>query len=234
MEIILNGIILAYIILTFLSFLLLFSSIKKFQGTAKYICIFLSAASAWAVCDNIFWLIFENSIEITKKIQLFSEYTDFIITTPLSLASTSFFAMNKMEKHKKLIMVIILSDVVMMVTGALAEYYDSFIRQILFFAGCIPFAIIMFTLWYSLRLKAKSQNKIIYKSYLILVIFITFFWSLYPVFWYMGPSSLGFLDITQVKIMYHIINIFTKAVFYFLFYKKLIAVETGKTINAKG
>jgi len=230
----LNIIILVYITLTFLSFLLLLSSIGKFQGTAKYICIFLSIASGWAVSNNIFWLFFENSFEITKKIPLFSEYTDYIITTPLSLISLSFFAMNKIVKDKTLILVIIVSDVVMMLTGAIAEYYDSIVRQIWFWVGCLPFLVILFIIWQSLRLKAKNQNKTLYKSYLILSAYITFLWSMYPLFWYLGPFGLSFLTITQVGIAYHLTSIFTKAGYYLLFYSQLKLLNTKSSTIQHG
>ncbi len=223
----LNIVILIYIILTSLSFLLLISSIQKFQGTAKHICIFLSIASGWAVVNNIFWLFFENSFEITNKIPLFTEYTDYIITTPLSLIALSFFALNKISKDKTLILIIIICDLVMMLTGALAEYNNSLVRQIWFWVGCLPFVVIIFLIWNNLRLKAKKQNKILYKSFIILSAYITFLWCMYPLFWYLGPFALNLLTIVQVEIAYHITSIFTKAGYYLLFYIQL------KKVNSK-
>lgn len=227
MQSTLNIVILIYIILTFLSFLLLISSIRKFQGAEKYICIFLSIAAGWAVVNNTFFLFFENSFEITKKIPLFIEYTDYIITTPLSLIALSFFALNKIEKDKTLIFVIVISDVVMMIFGALAGYFNSIVRQILFWVGCIPFLVIMVFVWYNLRKKAKKQNEVLYKSFIILAAYTTFFWCMYPLFWYLGTFGLGFLTITQVEIVYHLTNIFTKAGYYLLFYIQL------KKVNSK-
>ena len=223
----LNIVIWIYIIFTFLSFLLLISSIQKFQGTARYICIFLSIASGWAVVNNIFWLFFNNSFEITKKIPLFTEYTDYIITTPLSLIAVSFFALNKMAKDKTLILIVVISDVIMLLTGALAEYNNSFVRQIWFWVGCLPFVVIIFLMWKNLRLKAKKQNKVPYKSFLILSAYITFLWCMYPLFWYLGPFALKLLTIIQVEIAYHITSIFTKAGYYVLFYIQL------KKVNSK-
>lgn len=233
MNNLLNGVIWTYIAITFISFVFMVSLIRKTVGVSKYIYIVLSISALWAVVNNIFWLFNENTFPITDKIPLFSEYFDYIVTTSLNLTALAFFAMNKKEIDKSLVFLIVTTDITMFVTGALAEYSTSFMRHIWFWIGVIPFLIIMFFIWKTLRIKAKGQTKTIYQSFLQLSAYITFFWSLYPIFWYLGPFEFSLITITQVEIAYHFFNIFTKAGYYFYMYSKLKKVETNALTDLK-
>jgi bacteriorhodopsin len=214
-----------YISSTFISSVTLFFFVKKSKATAKIIFIILSIASGWAVLNNIFWFFNHHKFLIVQKIPLFPEYTDFLVTTPLSLMALGLFSMKNIHKDKKLLSFLILMNIIMFLTGAFAEYSNELMGKILFWLGMIPYGIIMFILWKTFRLKARKQSKYLYTSYIHLSLVITLFWPIYPLFWYLGPFGMGVISLTTVKICYYFTNLITKAGYYFFMVRKLNLLE---------
>jgi bacteriorhodopsin len=226
MENVLKIITWLYIILDFFILVFFLFQIKKFNGTSKNIIIILIISSSWAISNNIYWFFNKTEHEITKKIPLFFEYTDYIITTALALVALALFSMMYLSKSKVIIAIFVIADAIMLSFGALAEYCGpTTMRYVYYWIGVIPFIIILYLIWKTQKLKAKSQSTLLYKSYVHLSIYLTFFWMLYPLLWYLGPFVFNLFNMLYMQIAYNIVNIFTKACFYYFIYRKLILLK---------
>jgi len=226
MENVLKIIIWLYIILDFFILVFFLFSMKKFNSTSKHIIIILIISCFWAISNNIYWFFNKTEHEITKNIPLFFEYTDYIVTTALALVALALFSMLCLSKSKAIIAIVVIADAFMLSFGALAEYCGpTAMRYVYYWIGVIPFIIILYLIWKTQRLKAKSQSTLLYKSYIHLSIYLTLFWTLYPLLWYLGPFVFNLFSMLYMEIAYNIVNIFTKAGFYYFIYRKLILLR---------
>lgn len=87
----------------------------------------------------------QGKIEVAGQITHFARYADWIVTTPLLLLSLSLTAMHHHKsKDKTLIFSLMASQVIVIVTGLIADLSDvQWVRYLWYTIGCVAFAIVL-------------------------------------------------------------------------------------------
>lgn len=108
--------------------------------------------------------------------------------------SLSLAAMYYVKKDIILILSIVSADIIMIVSGLVADLSIDQNKYIWYLVGIIGFLVSLYIIWVPLRKIVKSQNEDLYKTYNQLAVYLTIFWIGYPTAWILGPSGLGIVS----------------------------------------
>ena len=168
----------------------------------------------WSGLAYMSMAIGQGFIQISDQVTFYARYIDWIVTTPLlllSLCMTAFFY--KEKKDKALIYSVLIADIIMILSGLIADLSQDNNRYIWFSVGLVCFFIIMYLIWVPIKKVAQSQNEKLYKLYTFLVTYLTIFWIGYPVTWIIGPSGLDIVSQRLDTYLFVILPIFSKVGF---------------------
>lgn len=109
-----------------------------------------------------------------------------------------------LKKNKVEIKEMLFFNVVVMFTGYMASISTGLSKTIFFLISTASFLMILKIIHSSKKLKPFA-NKVKW--------FVTIFWSLFPVFWLLGPTYFGMLTTSTVVLLYLCLDVFTKTIF---------------------
>ena len=139
-------------------------------------------------------------------------YIDWFITTPLLITELLLTA----GLPTNIILSTIFADLVMVVCGLIAGLVPSIYKWAFFVFACVA----MFWVFWNVLSGIKSSENVggtkHRRIYIILVVWLFFFWSIYPVAWGLCEGS-NVISVTGEMIFYGILDIFTKPIFAVLF-----------------
>lgn len=139
-------------------------------------------------------------------------YIDWFITTPLLITKLLLTAGLPMN----IILSTIFADLVMVVCGLIGGLVSSIYKWAFFVFACVA----MFWVFWNILSGVKSSEKVggtkHRRIYIILIVWLFFFWSIYPVAWGLCEGA-NVISVTGEMIFYGILDIFTKPIFAVLF-----------------
>jgi bacteriorhodopsin len=144
---------------------------------------------------------------------VYARYIDWVVTTPLLLMSLSFTGMLLIDKKLWLKAGLIGAQVVMIITGLVAELSPENQQWYWYAMGCIALIIVLYMFWSPLYKLANTQGPELKEIYRKSATFLTVQWILYPVVWFIGSMGLGLLDTFVTTVGFIILPIISKAGF---------------------
>ena len=167
----------------------------------------------WSAISYLSIAIGQGMLEVDSQITYYARYIDWIVTTPLLLLSLSFVAMYTIKKDLIIIFSLVFADIVMVVSGLVADLSEGYNRFIWFFIGMLGFMVSLYIIWLPLKKLAMSQSEQLDKIYTLLAGYLTIFWIGYPTTWILGPSGLSIVSQTVDTYLFIILPMFSKVGF---------------------
>ncbi|MEI7522423.1 MAG: bacteriorhodopsin [Candidatus Saccharibacteria bacterium] len=143
-----------------------------------------------------------------------ARYADWVITTPLLLASLVVVALprNKSKDRTSILAGIIGLDVFMIVTGLFATLTDN--RWPWYIFSCVALVLVAFMLYVVVLNESKKvAGDKITKIYIPLTFFLSVLWFAYPVVWYLAGTGVGTITAQTEAAMYAVLDVTAKAGF---------------------
>jgi len=140
-----------------------------------------------------------------------ARYVDWSITTPLLLLDLAFLAgMNGAD-----ILVTLVADVVMVLTGLFAAYGHNKLQKWGWYAmACVAFLVIVYKVAIGGRKTVMTKDSKTAKFFSALGLFTLILWTLYPIVWALGDGS-RILTVDSEIIAYAVLDVLAKPVFGF-------------------
>ena len=149
-----------------------------------------------------------------------TRYIDWVITTPLLLMSLLLIALPALKSFGEvrqrigLIGTIVFADVIMIVTGLLANVTSSTdSKRFWFLISCLGFFAVLYYMFTVVRKSAQSLGATVGRNYTTLLTFLTILWFFYPIVWLLGASGNNTIGLDAEVALYTILDLLAKAVF---------------------
>ena len=123
---------------------------------------------------------------------LYARYIDWSITTPALLLGLSMTALGGAHRRAGLVVGLLVSDVVMIVTGlffALSD--DPVAKWTWYLTSCVAFLAVYYILLVPLRREAQARDEARSQAYARNMPMLGVLWLLYPIVVVLGPDGLG-------------------------------------------
>lgn len=156
----------------------------------------------------------QGIVEVDGREVYLTRYADWVVTTPLLLAGLAWTAMFYTRKHASLIVVLMGADVIMILSGLIADLTtDEPTKWLWYTVGCVCLATIFYVTWGPLLRIARSQGSDLGKVYARVAGYLTVLWIGYPTVWALGPSGLGLIGPTTDVALFVVLPILSKVGF---------------------
>ena len=195
---------------------------KKVPKIEYFLAFFIPI---WSALAYMAMALGQGMVEIENQIAFYARYLDWIVTTPLLLVSLSLVAMYRVKKDGILIASLVAADIIMILTGLIADISKGNLRYLWFIIGIIGFLVSLFIIWVPLVKIANSQGENLGKVYKSLALYLTIFWVGYPTTWILGPSGLEIISQSWDTYLFILLPMFSKVGFGLLTLFKLRALE---------
>jgi bacteriorhodopsin len=212
-EVTLHWIYVGIMVLSGISFYVLgkdSKGIPYYKYTIHMFIVFWSALGYSALALN------QGTIVIFDQVVHYARYLDWVVTTPLLLLSLCLTAKLTTRNEGWLIGTMIGAQVIMIVTGLVAELSATPAYQYFWYIiGCIALVVVLYVMWKPLLEISKTQGAGIEKVYIASAVYLTVQWILYPVVWLIGQPGLQIFDSFTTTILFLILPVVSKAGFGF-------------------
>lgn len=145
----------------------------------------------------------------------YARYIDWVVSTPLLLLSLNLTGKYSISMQGTVTAALLGSQVIMIITGLVAELSTGTAQWFFYAAGCVALAVVLYIIWSPLYQKASSQGDAIRYVYRKSALFLTIQWLAYPLIWMLGAPGLGMLDKEGTTVFFIILPIISKAGFGF-------------------
>ncbi len=165
-------------------------------------------------------LMYLNFVEGQTLISDYAWYVDWMVSTPLIVLALALTATYKSEKnHYDLIGALMGLQFMLVVTGIISQEAAA-TTAYAFWIGCGLLVGVAYLLWVPFRKIAEETSEVLAKKYKILAGYITVFFALYPLVWYLSgtvyPEGPGMLGAFETSLAFVILPFFCKQVYGFL------------------
>lgn len=156
----------------------------------------------------------QGIMEVGGRPVYLTRYADWLVTTPLLLACLAWTAMFYTRKHASLIVVLMGADVIMILSGLIADLTTAEpLKWLWFTIGCVCLMVIFYTTWGPLRRIANAQGDELGRIYVRVATFLSVLWVGYPTIWALGPSGLGVIGRSTDVALFVLLPILSKVGF---------------------
>ena len=122
---------------------------------------------------------------------LYARYLDWSITTPVLLLALSMTALRGAHRRAGLVAGLIVSDIVMIVTGLFFGLSDDpFAKWTWYLTSCVAFLAVYYILFGPMRTEAEARDPARRRAYARNLPILSGLWLLYPVVVLLGPDGL--------------------------------------------
>ena len=211
-EIILHWI---YVAIMFISAITFYLWSKDDKGIPKHKYFIHIMIVTWSGLAYSAMALDQGYILTDWDMVFYARYIDWVVSTPLLLLALSFTGMLLIDKVLWLKAALIFFQVIMILTGLVAELSPEAEQWYWYGMGCIALVIVLYMFWVPLYNLAKSQGEELETIYKKSAAFLTIQWVLYPVVWFIGSMGIGLLDSFTTTVFYIILPIISKAGFGF-------------------
>jgi bacteriorhodopsin len=148
--------------------------------------------------------------EVIRQIY-WARYADWVVTTPLLLLDLALLA----GLSGADILVAIVADIVMVLTGLFAAYGDNATQKWGYYViGCLAYLVVVYELAVAGRHHLQSRDAKTATLFHSLAIFTLILWTLYPVVWGIGDGARK-LSVDGEILSYAVLDVLAKPVFGF-------------------
>jgi bacteriorhodopsin len=152
----------------------------------------------------------QGQLQIDNQTTYYARYLDWVVTTPLLLLALSFTAMHYVKKNKTLIAGLMGADVVMILSGLIADLSPTPLRYVWYLIGVVAFLVILWLIWNPLRAIADSQGPDLARIFRRVAGLLSVLWVAYPAVWLLGPSGIGLIGQTWDTALFVFVPIISK------------------------
>ncbi len=226
-----------YFIVMAVGALYFYSLSRNPRGVPRYEYLIAIFIPCWSGLAYLSIALGQGFLDTDSGIVYFARYLDWVVTTPLLLLALALTAMfYKKKKDKAIIGALIGADVIMILTGLIADFSSGLQTYIWYTLGVIALVVILYIIWYPLRKMAQSSSAELGRHYNRTALYLTAFWVAYPTVWILGPSGLGLTQSITEVLSFIILPIFSKVGFSILDLGGLrkIGLETGNGYDVSG
>ncbi|ESZ98609.1 opsin-1 [Sclerotinia borealis F-4128] len=150
-----------------------------------------------------------DTFEHVYRQVFWARYVDWSLTTPLLLLDLSFLA----GLNGANILVVIVADLVMVLTGLFAAYHNDGAAKWGWYAmGCVALLVIMYQMIIPGRRAVSTKDAKTSKLFVSIAAYTLIIWTLYPVVWGIGDGSRTWSVDAEV-IAYAVLDVLAKPVF---------------------
>jgi bacteriorhodopsin len=185
------------------------------RGIPRYEYLAHAAIPIWSGIAYLTVVFGLGRLVVDDRAVYIARYADWVVTTPLLLLVLGWMAMQYSE-HKRvaLLATLVIADVVMVLTGLIADLATDPVATATFYAiGVAALVLILYLIWVPLRRIAEASGPALGKRYVQLTALLTFTWVGYPTVWLLGPSGLGVLGERADMWLFVALPIVSKVVF---------------------
>jgi bacteriorhodopsin len=146
----------------------------------------------------------------------YARYIDWTLTTPLLLLGLAWVALGgtAIRSRSSLVMGLIVADVLMILTGAIAGGTTAFVSGLFFIISTVFFLIILALIWGPLRSAAQQgEPEGGFGLFYTLATMLTVLWIAYPIVWLIGTEGAGLVGAPIEVFLYAVLDITAKVGF---------------------
>jgi len=203
-----------YVICMSAGALLFFSWSRNPSGVARYEYVIAMIIPIWSGLAYMAMALGQGIIEVDGREIYLARYLDWLVTTPLLLWALASTAMFHRPLNKSLIGALMVTDVIMILSGLFADLTSNEAVQWLWYIiGCVCLALVLWITWGPLRQIAADQGREIKTTYTRVVTYLTVLWLGYPLIWALSPSGVGLFGQTTSTALFVVLPIFSKVGF---------------------
>ena len=188
----------------------------KPRGVPQYEYLVAIFIPVWSGLAYMAMALNQGKVGVAEQITHYARYIDWIVTTPLLLLALAWTAMQFIPKDKILIASLIGTDIIMILSGLIADLSVGWVRYLWYGIGIVAFLIILRIIWKPLRAKTRRQTPELSSLYNKLAAYLTVLWIGYPTVWILGPSGIGLFNQTIDTLLFCVLPFFSKVGFSFL------------------
>jgi len=216
-----------YALVMGLSALAFFSLSRNPRGVPPYKYLIHIFVVVWSGLAYSALAMGQGIVEAYGRDVYLPRYIDWVVTTPLLLLSLNLTGKYTINVEGPVTGGLLGSQVIMIVTGLVAELSEGFARWFWYLSGCVALVVVLALFWGKLYEKARSQGPEIESVYRASAIFLTVQWLLYPLVWALGTPGLGLFDTLTTSVLLILLPIVSKAGFGFFNLTKLRSLSPG-------
>ena len=203
----------------------------KPRGVPQYEYLVAIFIPIWSGLAYMAMALNQGKVGVAGQITHYARYIDWVVTTPLLLLSLAWTAMQFIPKDKVLIASLIGTDIIMILSGLIADLSVGWVRYLWYGIGVVAFLIILRVIWQPLRAKTRRQTPELSSLYNKLATYLTVLWIGYPTVWILGPSGIGLFNQTIDTLLFCVLPFFSKVGFSFLDLHGLRNLNSVRTRN---
>mmetsp|Transcript_6258 Transcript_6258/g.10785 ORF Transcript_6258/g.10785 Transcript_6258/m.10785 type:complete len:277 (-) Transcript_6258:403-1233(-) len=204
---------LAFGFLTIGAFLFLYLTLFHAQENKRVHTVLVAAASVAAVT---YYAMARNQGQVplatdtgdAYRTFFWARYVEWAVVVPLLIYSMSLLASAQIETT----LAVVISGVIMIVSGLLGALSQSSTRWGWFAFACISLGIVLIGIFGNIRKAAFRQSPTIGYVYTYLAFFILATWIAYPVIWVIGEGTRS-ISVDAEVLLYAILDVLTKTIF---------------------
>lgn len=174
----------------------------------------------------------QGTVEVGGETVYFARYIDWVVSTPLLLLSLVLTGQYTLKLEGSITAGLLGSQVIMILTGLVADLSPAENRWYWYIAGCVALAVVLRLMWKELYVKAREQDPELTAAYRASAVYLTVQWLLYPTVWALGSPGLAILGPTLTSVLFIILPIVSKSGFAFYNLGKLRALPERLHIAA--
>lgn len=200
----------------------MFSSVIAFQLLARtphkvpgYKYLIHTFVVVWSGLAYASIALGQGATEANGETVYYARYIDWVVTTPLLLLSLNLTGKFNIAVEGTLTGALLGAQVIMIVTGLVADLSPESIKWFWYGAGCVALVVVLYLMWGPLRTKAESQNRYIAGVYRKSAVFLSVQWLAYPLVWMLGSTGPELLDKPTTTVLFLVLPIISKSGFAF-------------------
>lgn len=184
------------------------------RGVPRWEYIVAITIPVWSGLAYLAMALGMGTVEVAGQTTYWARYADWVVTTPLLLTALWMTATTRTEKrkHAPTLAALVAADVVMILSGLVADLSDAPARGIYFGIGVAALAFIFWVVWGPLRHVAQHDPEM-GRIYTTVAFYLSAFWIGYPLTWALGPSGLGVVGQTVDSVLFVLLPVFSKVGF---------------------
>ncbi|WP_157579127.1 bacteriorhodopsin [Spirosoma montaniterrae] len=191
------------------------------KGVPQYKYLIHTFVVVWSGLAYAALAMNQGKLDAFGQTVYYARYIDWAVTTPLLLLSLVLTGKYTVDVKGPLTAALMGTQVIMILTGLLAELSPAGPRWFWYIAGCVALLIVLRLFWGPLYNIAQQQGQAIANVYRDSAVFLTVQWLLYPTVWLLGTPGVGLFGPLTTTALLILLPIVSKSGFAFYNLSKL-------------
>lgn len=144
----------------------------------------------WSAMAYLAMALGQGQLQVDGQTTYYARYLDWIVTTPLLLVALASTAMVRTRIDRTLVASLIFADVVMIVSGLVADLSPTPLRYLWYGVGVIALLALLWLVWGPLQARSRESGADVAAGFRRLAGVLSGLWLAYPTIWLLGPSGI--------------------------------------------